>query len=137
MSRAAGSRTKQPEQISFFRLSTHRSLWWDLAGASVPLPPSALVAAAAAPLVVMLTSASVVMAVTTAAAAAVSVLVIAVPAVLLMTAGTRFFGVALIPAGAVLLGCWVLVGGVIVLPGARSGRFSTCQLPVLRGEAAV
>lgn len=102
-----------------------------MAGASVALPPSAPVAAAAAPVVLVSTSASVVMAV------AASVLVIAVPAVLLMTAGTRFFGVALTPAGAVLLGRGVLVGGVIVLPGARSDRFSTCQLPVLRGEAAV
>lgn len=134
MSRAVCSWTKQPEQISFFRVSTHQSLSWNLGGASVPLPPIALVAAAAAPVVMMSTSASVVMAVT---AAAVSLLVIAVPAVLLMTAGTRFFGVALVPASAVLLGCWVLVGGVIVLPGARSDRFSTCQLPLLRGEAAV
>lgn len=136
MSRAVCSWTNQPEQISFFRVSTRQSLSWNLGGASVPLPPIALVAAAAAaaPVVVMSTSASVVMAVT---AAAVSLLVIAVPAVLLMTAGTRFFGVALVPASAVLLGCWVLVGGVIVLPGARPDRFSTCQLPLLRGEAAV
>lgn len=63
-------------------------------------------------------------------------LVIAVPAVLLMTAGTWFISIALISA-TILLGRRVLVGGVTVLPGAHSDRFPTCRLPLLGEEAAV
>lgn len=115
-------------------MRNQHSLSWNLRGVSVPPPPIVLVAAAVAPVVVLSTGASVVVVVT---GVPVFMLVIAVPAVLLMTAGTWFVGVALIPAGAVLLGRWVLVGGVMVLPGAGSDRFSTCRLPLLRGEAAV
>lgn len=118
---------EQPEQISFFFC-----LYWDRRGVSVPSPPIVLVASAVAPVVIMTTSASVVMVTT---AGPVFMLVIAVPAVLLMmmAAGTGFVGVALISAS---VGCWVLVGGVIMLPGARSCRFPTSCQPLLRGEAA-
>lgn len=67
--------------------------------------------------------------------APVFMLVIAVPAVLLlMAAGPGFVGVALIPAAE---GCWVLVGGVIMLPGAHARRFPTCRQPLRRAETAV
>lgn len=67
--------------------------------------------------------------------APVFMLVIAVPAVLLlMAAGPGLVAVALIPAAE---GRWVLVGGVVMLPGAHARRFPTCGQPLRRGEAAV
>lgn len=51
------------------------------------------------------------------AAGPVFMLVVAVPAVLLVAAGRGLLGVALVPAPQ---GGWVLVGGVVMLPGARA-----------------
>lgn len=121
---------KQPEQSS----KNQHSLFWNLCGVSVSSPPIVLEAAAVAPFVVMPTAASVVV---VAVGVPVFLLVIAGPAVLLMTAGTWSIIVVLIPAGAVLLGRWVLVRGVMVLPGACSDRLSTCRLPLLMRGAAV
>lgn len=121
---------KQPEQSS----KNQHSLFWNLCGVSVSSPPIVLETAAVAPVVVMSTGASVVV---VAIGVPVFMLMIACPAVLLMTAGTWSIIMVLIPAGAVLLGCWVLVGGVMVLPGACSDRFSTSRLPLLMREATV
>ena len=78
----------------------------------------------------MTTCASVVMVTT---GGPVFVLVIAVPAVRL-AAGPGLVGVALAPAAE---GRRVLVGGAVMLPGARSPTFPTSGRPLLRGEAAV
>lgn len=117
---------QQPEKIAFFFC-----LCWDLRGASVPPPPTVLVVSAVVPVVIVTTCASVVM---VTAAGSVFMLVVAVPAVLLMAAGRWLVGVALIPAPE---GGWVLVGGVVMLPGGRASRFPTCRQPLLGGQAAV
>lgn len=120
---------QQPEQISGFFFFF--GLYWDQRGVSVPSPPIVLVVSAVAPVVVVTTPASVVMVTT---GGPVFMLVMAVPAVLLMAAGGGLVSVALTSAAE---GCWVLVGGVLVLPGARLRRFPTCRQPLRRGEAAV
>lgn len=118
---------QQPEKIALF---VFLCLCWDLRGVSVPPPPAVLVVSAVVPVVMVTTCASVVM---VTAAGPVFVLVVAVPAVLLMAAGRGLVGVALIPAAE---GSWVLVGGVVMLPGGRASRFPTCG-PLLGGQAAV
>lgn len=112
------------------RLFCFVCLCWDLRGVSVPPPPAVLVVSAVVPVVMVTTCASVVM---VTAAGPVFMLVVAVPAVLLMAAGRGLVGVALIPAAE---GSWVLVGGVVMLPGGRACRFPTCG-PLLGGQAAV
>lgn len=128
VSRVASSCTNNLRRLLVFLFFC---LCWDLRGASVPPPPTVLVVSAVVPVVMVTTCASVVM---VTAAGPVFMLVVAVPAVLLVAAGRGLVGVALTPAPE---GGWVLVGGVVMLPGGRAGRFPACRQPLLGGRAAV